>query len=471
MLETNRGLIMTRQTYRVEKDSMGEVQVPADALYAAQTQRAVENFPVSGLPMPRAMIRSLGLIKAACAAANAELGLMENSMADAIQAAAQEVAEGHHDYHFPIDIFQTGSGTSSNMNANEVIANLASTHLGNKVHPNDHVNMGQSSNDVIPTAIHVSGCLLAHEMLLPALQHLADTIAKRRPELTDVVTTGRTHLMDAMPVTLAQELSGWESQVRLGAARVADALKRLQALPQGGTAVGSGINAHPEFGRLVAANLARATGIPFIRKDNLFEGLSAQDAAVEMSGQLKTVAVSLTKIANDLRWMNSGPLAGLAEIALPSLQPGSSIMPGKVNPVIPEAVCMVCAQVIGNDQTITIGGQAGNFQLNVMLPVIAYNLCQSTEILATASRLLADKAIAGFTVNEARLKAALELNPILVTAMNAVIGYEKGAKIAKKAYKEGRPIKDVAREMTDLSEADLARLLDPLTLTKGGIQT
>jgi fumarate hydratase, class II len=462
---------MSDTKFRVEKDSMGEVQVPADALYAAQTQRAVDNFPISGLPMPRAMIRALGLIKSAAAAANAELGLMEQSMAEAIQIAAREVAEGRHDQHFPIDIFQTGSGTSSNMNANEVIANLAANHLGGKVHPNDHVNMGQSSNDVIPAAIHVSGCLLAHEELLPALQHLADVIAERGRDLTEVVTTGRTHLMDAMPVTLAQELSGWETQVRFGAARVTDALQRLHALPQGGTAVGTGINAHTEFGRLVAANLAKASGIPFTRKDNLFEGLSAQDAAVEMSGQLKTVAVSLTKIANDLRWMNSGPLAGLAEIALPSLQPGSSIMPGKVNPVIPEAVCMVCAQVIGNDLTITLGGQSGNFQLNVMLPVIAYNLCQSTEILATASRLLADKAIAGFSVNEEKLQAALDLNPILVTAMNAVIGYEKGAEIAKKAYKEGRPIKEVAMEMTDLSEAELARLLDPMTLTKGGIQS
>lgn len=462
---------MSDTKFRVEKDSMGEVKVPTDALYAAQTQRAVENFPVSGIHMPRAMIRALGLIKAAAASANAELGLMEQPMAAAIQAAAAEVAEGRHDQHFPIDIFQTGSGTSSNMNANEVIANLASVHLGGMVHPNDHVNMGQSSNDIIPTAIHVSACLLAHEELLPALQHLADVIGVRSRDLAEVVTTGRTHLMDAMPVTLGQELSGWEAQIRLGEARVRDALQRLQALPQGGTAVGTGINAHQEFGRLVAAHLAKATGVPFTRKDNLFEGLSAQDAAVELSGQLKTVAVSLTKIANDLRWMNSGPLAGLAEIALPSLQPGSSIMPGKVNPVIPEAVCMVCAQVIGNDLTVTIGGQAGNFQLNVMLPVIAYNLCQSTEILATASRLLADKAIAGFTVNDDRLKAALDLNPILVTAMNAVIGYEKGAEIAKRAYKEGRPIKEVAREMTDLSDEELSRLLDPMTLTKGGIQS
>ncbi len=384
---------MTDKKFRTEKDSMGEVQVPADALYAAQTQRAIDNFPVSGLTMPRAVIRALGLIKAATAAANARLGLLDQTMSDAIQAAANEVAEGQHDAHFPIDIFQTGSGTSSNMNSNEVIARLATDKLGASVHPNDHVNMGQSSNDVIPTAIHVSGCLLAQQALLPALRHLADTIGSRAEELANVVTTGRTHLMDAMPVTLGQELSGWETQVRHGIARVESALARLQELPQGGTAVGTGINAHPDFGRLVAEELQQATGIAFSRKDNLFEGLSSQDAAVEMSGQLKTIAVSLMKIANDLRWMNSGPLAGLAEIALPSLQPGSSIMPGKVNPVIPESVCMVCAQVIGNDTTMTVAGQSGNFQLNVMLPVIAYNLCQSTEILANSSRLLADSAI------------------------------------------------------------------------------
>lgn len=460
---------MSKQTYRTEKDSMGEVQVPANALYAAQTQRAVDNFPISGLLMPRTMIRALGLIKSAAAAVNASLGLMDKSMCDAIQAAAREVADGRHDAHFPIDIFQTGSGTSSNMNSNEVIARLATEKLGQVVHPNDHVNMGQSSNDVIPTAIHVSGCLLAHEALMPSLSHLADTIGKRANELENVVTTGRTHLMDAMPVTLGQELSGWETQVRHGSARVQSALERLQGLPQGGTAVGTGINAPPDFGRLVAEELARQTGIPFSRKDNLFEGLSSQDAAVEMSGQLKTIAVSLMKIANDLRWMNSGPLAGLAEIALPSLQPGSSIMPGKVNPVIPEAVCMVCAQVIGNDTTVTVAGQAGNFQLNVMLPVIAYNLCQSTEILANAARVLADNAMDGFTVNEERLQASLGLNPILVTSLNAVIGYEQGAKIAKTAYAEGRPVKDVAREMTDLSDAELDRLLDPAELAKGGI--
>ncbi len=461
---------MSKQDYRVEKDSMGGVRVPRDALYAAQTQRAVDNFPISGLRMPRAFIEAIGLIKAAAARANQDLGLMEKPMAKAIQAAALEVSKGRHDAQFPVDVFQTGSGTSPNMNANEVIANLASQRLGAKVHPNDHVNMGQSSNDVVPTAIHVAGCLLATRDLIPALEHLADTIARRAAKLKSVVKTGRTHLMDALPVTMAQELSGWETQVRHGIERVHAALERLSAIPQGGSAVGTGLNAHPEFGARVAAELTSLTGVPFKSKGNYFEGLSSQDAAVEMSGQLKTIAVSLTKIANDLRWMNSGPLAGLAEISLPDLQPGSSIMPGKVNPVIPEAVCMVCAQVIGNDLTIAIGGQSGNFQLNVMLPVIAYNLCQSIEILANASRLLADKAIAGFTVNRARLNEALDRNPILVTALNAVIGYEQGAKIAKRAYKANKPILEVARAMTRLSEKELKRLLDPAELTRGGIR-
>ena len=459
-----------KNEYRIEKDSMGEVRVPADALYGAQTQRAVDNFPVSGLTLPRSLVRAMGLVKAAAAASNLELGLIESDMAEAIQGAANEVAKGNHDQHFPVDIFQTGSGTSSNMNSNEVIAHLASQRLGRKVHPNDHVNMGQSSNDVFPTAIHVSGCLLITEELLPALDHLANTIKGRMDELKDTVITGRTHLMDAMPVTMGQELSGWENQIRKDQQRITSALTRLSELTLGGTAVGTGINAHPEFGKKVAEHLSRLTNTRFTTKDNYFEGLSTQDAAVEMSGQLKTLAVSLMKIANDLRWMNSGPLAGLAEIALPSLQPGSSIMPGKVNPVIPESVCMVCAQVIGNDLTITLGGQSGNFQLNVMLPVIAYNLAQSIEILANVSRLLADKAIKGFTVNHEQINKALERNPILVTALNAVIGYEKGAEIAKKAYAQGRPIKEVAKEMTKLSDAELDRLLDPLELTKGGIK-
>jgi fumarate hydratase, class II len=460
---------VAEQQYRTEKDSMGELKVPAEALYGAQTQRAVDNFPISGLIMPRGFIRALGLIKAACARANRELGLMDDAMAEAIASSAQQVAAGDYDEHFPVDVFQTGSGTSTNMNANEVIARLASTPHGARVHPNDHVNMSQSSNDVIPTAIHVSACLALHEELLPALKALTETLTRKGKEVEGIVKTGRTHLMDAMPVRLDQELSAWETQLRYGIARLESTLPRLRQLAQGGTAVGTGINAHPDFAGAVARELSKATGFEFEPKPNPFEGLSSQDTAVELSGQLKTVAVSLMKIANDLRWMNSGPLAGLAEIALPTLQPGSSIMPGKVNPVIPEAVTMVCAQVIGNDVTITVAGQAGNFQLNVMLPVIAYNLLQSIQLLASAARVLADRAIAGFTVNEDNIKAALDRNPILVTALNGVIGYEQGAAIAKRAYAEGRPVLDVAREMTALSEEELRKLLDPAQLTYGGI--
>ncbi len=461
---------MSKKKVRIEKDSMGEVEVPASARYGAQTQRAVDNFPISGLTMPRAFIRALGLIKGATATANRDLGLLDDAMCRAIEAGAEEVQGGRHDEQFPIDVFQTGSGTSTNMNSNEVIAQLASEKLGSAVHPNDHVNMGQSSNDVIPTAIHVSACLQLSEQLVPALDHLIATLAQRAAELEDVVKTGRTHLMDAMPVRMGQELGGWAAQMRSGRERIDASLPRLSALALGGSAVGTGINAHEEFGPRVAAILAELTGIPFVSGSDHFQDLSSQDAALEMSGQLKTIAAGLMKIANDLRWMNSGPLAGLAEIQLPSLQPGSSIMPGKVNPVIPEAVAMACAQVMGNDTTITVAAQSGNFQLNVMLPVVAYNLLQSIEILASSARVLADEAIAGFTVNRAQLERALDRNPILVTALNSVIGYEKGAAIAKKAYSQARPVIDVAMEMTDLSEAELRRLLDPLELTKGGIR-
>ena len=460
---------MESNRYRIEKDSMGDVRVPIDALYSAQTQRAVENFPVSGITLPRSVIRALGLIKAALAGTNGELGLLEGDMTTAIISSALEVADGRYDSQFPLDIFQTGSGTSSNMNCNEVIATLATRRLGEIVHPNDHVNLGQSSNDVIPTAIHVSASLLLHEQLLPALEHLAKTLSDKSRQLQDVIKTGRTHLMDAMPLTMGQEVGGWESQIRNGIARLEDASKRLDMLPQGGTAVGTGINAHPQLAALFIRKLSELTGITFVPKTDFFEGLSTQDAAVEMSGQLKTLAVSLMKISNDLRWMNSGPLAGLGEIVLPALQPRSSIMPGKVKTVKPEAVCMVCAQVIGNDTTITVAGQSGNFQLNVMLPVIAYNLGQSIEILANASRLLADKAIRDFTVNQTQLDAALARNPILVTALNLVIGYELGARIAKEAYARHLPIRDVARELSGLSEGDLDRLLDPAALVKGGI--
>jgi fumarate hydratase, class II len=456
--------------FRVERDSMGELKVPASALWGAQTQRAVQNFPISGIPMPPAFVRALGLIKWAAADANRSLKLLPAPIAKAIQTAALEVADGKHLDQFPIDVFQTGSGTSSNMNANEVIAKLATQALGKPVHANDHVNMCQSSNDVIPSAIHVSAALEITGKLLPALEHLQKTIDKKAKNVAGVVKTGRTHLMDAMPVRLDQELSGWSAQILSNVFRLKGTLPRLTGLAQGGTAVGTGINAHPEFSAKFNAALAKRTGVAFHPLDNFFEAMSSQDTAVEVSGQLKTTAVSLMKIANDLRWMNSGPLAGLAEIALPALQPGSSIMPGKVNPVIPEAVAMVAAQVVGNDATITIAGQSGNFQLNVMLPVVALNLLQSIELLANAARVLADSAIAGFAVNQGRLDDALDRNPILVTALNPVIGYEKGAAVAKQAYKEGRPIREVAEQETDLSAAELKRLLDPLELTKGGIK-
>ncbi|MCB1019380.1 MAG: class II fumarate hydratase, partial [Acidobacteria bacterium] len=417
----------------------------------------------------RTFIRALGLIKGAAAYVNSELGFLESKTSEAIQAAALEVEEGKHDRHFPLDIFQTGSGTSTNMNANEVIANLASVRLGSKVHPNDHVNMGQSSNDVIPTAIHVAAYLEVAETLLPGLEHLQRMLEKRAGELDGIVKTGRTHLMDAMPVRVSQEVGGWAAQIEQGIARVRGALPRVAALAQGGTAVGTGVNAHREFGARVAKRLQEKTRLPFTASKNYFVSLSTQDAAVELSGQMKTVAVSMMKISNDLRWMNSGPQAGIADIALPSLQPGSSIMPGKVNPVIPEAAAMVCAQVIGNDLTITIGGQSGNFQLNVMLPVIAHNLIESARLLGNVARLLADKAIAGFTVNEARVTEMVDKNPILVTALNSIIGYETGAAIAKKAYKENRRLKDVALEMTELSAEELDRLLDPRKMTEGGV--
>ena len=454
---------------RIEKDLLGEREVPADALHGIHTERAVENFPISGLTMPREFIRALGLIKSAAAQANADLGHLKKTQAKAIRKAAERVAGGEFDAHFPIDVFQTGSGTSSNMNANEVIAHVAAA-AGCQVHPNDDVNNGQSSNDVIPTAIQLSAALLVSEKLLPALKHLQRTLDKRARELAKVAKTGRTHLMDAMPVTFGQELECWSAQVASNIARLNDALVRVRKLPQGGTAVGTGINADPKLGKAVATELSRMTGVRFESASNLFEGISTQDAAVELSGQLKTLAVGLMKMANDLRWMNSGPLAGIGEIELPALQPGSSIMPGKVNPVIPEAMAMVCAQVIGNDTTITIAGQSGNFQLNVMLPVVALNLLQSIEILANAVMALADKAIAGFKVRSENIRSALDRNPILVTALNSVIGYDLGAATAKQAYKEGRPIIDVALETTKLSRKDLLRLLDPLLLTRGGIK-
>jgi fumarate hydratase class II len=459
----------SKQAFRIEHDSMGELQVPAEALWGAQTQRAVQNFPVSGRPMPRGFIRALGLIKAAAAEVNAGLGLLPKAKSAAIRKAALEVANGDHDAHFPIDVYQTGSGTSSNMNANEVIATLATRAGKAKVHPNDDVNLGQSSNDVVPTAIRVSAELAVHEDLVPALRHLRKTVEHKAKSLRSVVKTGRTHLMDAMPLTFAQEFGAWAAQLASAEARIGDASKRMRRLPIGGTAIGTGINADPRYGKAMAKALSTLAGTKFESAADKFEGIASQDDSVELSGQLNALAVALMKMSNDLRWMNSGPLAGLGEIELPALQPGSSIMPGKVNPVIPEAVAMVAAQVIGNDATITIGGQAGNFQLNVMLPVIAYNLLQSIGILANVSVLLADKAIAGFKVNKAHVNQALARNPILVTALNPVIGYEKGAATAKQAYKQKRPILDVALETTGLSKAELQKLLDPTALTRGGI--
>jgi len=463
--------------FRVEKDSMGELNVPANAAYGAQTQRAVDNFPISGMTMPKEFIQALALVKQACANANHQLGDLDDVRRNAISAICDDIIQGELFDQFPLDVFQTGSATSTNMNVNEVIANLASKAIvderddmlsGGKIHPNDHVNMSQSSNDVIPTTIHVSAAIACQQQLLPAMKHLISEIDKKAASVAHIVKTGRTHLMDAMPVSLGQELSAWSAQLRSAVSNIEQSLPAIQRLAIGGTAVGSGINAKEEFGDLVAEKLSGSTGISFKVADNRFAALSSQDAAVALSGQLKALATSLMKISNDLRWMNSGPLAGIGEIALPALQPGSSIMPGKVNPVIPEATAMVCAHVIGNDMTITIAGQSGNFQLNVMLPLIAYNLLQSIEILSNTSMLLADKAIAGFSVNENNIKSALAKNPILVTALNSVIGYELGAKIAKAAYADCRSVLDVAVELTDLSREELEKLLAPEKLIHGG---
>ena len=455
--------------YRIEKDSMGELQVPGDALYGAQTQRAINNFPISGLTMPVAFIKTVALIKQTAAKVNVELDVLDSARGNAIIQAAEQIIQGEHAEQFPIDIFQTGSGTSTNMNVNEVLAHLASEISPETVGANDHVNMGQSSNDVIPTAIHISTAIECQRQLLPALEHLANTIETKAVECRDFTKTGRTHLMDAMPMTLQQELGAWALQIRNGIARVNSALPRVQKLAQGGTAVGTGINAHPEFAHKFASTMSDVTHIAFSPNDSFFESLSCQDAIVELSGQLKTIAVSLMKIANDLRWMNSGPLAGLGEIELTALQPGSSIMPGKVNPVIPEATAMVAAQVIGNDATITIAGQSGSFQLNVMLPVIAYNILQSIDIISQVSITLADTAIADFRVRDDNLQQALTRNPILVTALNPIIGYAKAAEVAKSAYKQGRPIIDVAEEMTDIPRAELEKILEPKHLAEGGV--
>ena len=458
--------------HRIEKDSMGEVKVPKNAYYGAQTQRAVDNFPVSDLRFSRGFIEALGLIKKNAAKVNTDLGELDKDIATAIQKAANEVSQGKFDDDFAIDIFQTGSGTSTNMNANEIIANraneLKNDGVETTIHPNDHVNYGQSSNDVIPSSIRVAAVLAVKKNLIPALEQLQEAFRQKGDEFADVVKTGRTHLMDAMPVTIKQEFDGYARQLELGVERLESTLERLTELPQGGTAVGTGLNTNPEFGAKIAEALSEETGFEFNEAEDHFEAQSTVDAPVELSSQLKTIAVGLMKIGNDLRWMNSGPNSGLGEITLEALQPGSSIMPGKINPVIEESLTMVCAQVIGNDSTITVAGQAGNFELNVMLPVVAHNLLESIKILGNAVRNLADRSVSRLTVNKERVADMVGRNPVLVTALNPIIGYDKAAKIAKKAFADGRPVKDVAREMTDLSDEELDQALDPIKMTKGG---
>jgi len=455
---------------RIEKDSLGEMQVPAAALWGPQTQRAVENFPISGRPLPPAFVHTLGLIKAAAARVNRELGLLDAKLADAIEKAANEVAEGRWDAEFPIDVFQTGSGTSSNMNANEVIARLASRASGLKVHANDHVNFGQSSNDVIPTALHVSAVVQIERDLLPSLARLWKALDEKARAFEDVIKTGRTHLMDATPIRLGQEVSGYASQVQHGIARVKATLPDLRELAIGGTAVGTGLNTHPEFGRRMAAEIGKLAGTTFSEATNHFEAQGAQDGACWASGALNSVAASLMKIANDVRLMNSGPRCGLAEIALPAIQPGSSIMPGKVNPVVCEAVTMVAAQVMGNHVAVTVGAQWGQLDLNVMLPVMAKNLLESIALLAAASRVFADKAIAGLVANADTCRDYIEISPSMATALNPLIGYDMAAEIAKRSFKEKRPVRELAREMTKLSAAEIDAALDPARQTKPGLE-
>ncbi|MFB9514162.1 class II fumarate hydratase [Streptomyces purpureus] len=456
--------------YRTERDSMGEVRVPAHAKWRAQTQRAVENFPVSGQRLERAHIRALAQIKAAAAKVNAELGVLDKDIAAAIADAAAEVADGRWDDHFPVDVFQTGSGTSSNMNTNEVLATLATERLGREVHPNDHVNASQSSNDVFPSSIHIAATAAVTHDLIPALEHLAASLERKSAEFSGVVKAGRTHLMDATPVTLGQEFGGYAAQVRYGVERLTASLPRLAELPLGGTAVGTGINTPAGFSAAVIDEVARATGLPLTEARDHFEAQGARDGLVETSGQLRTIAVGLTKISNDLRWMASGPRTGLAEINLPDLQPGSSIMPGKVNPVIPEAVLMVAAQVTGNDTTVATAGAAGNFELNVMLPVMAKNLLESIRLLANASRLLADRTVDGITANAERAREYAESSPSVVTPLNKYIGYEEAAKVAKKSLVERRTIREVVLdsgyvEQGLLTVEQLDEALDVLRMT------
>ena len=458
------------QSFRIEKDSLGEVKVPKKALWGAQTQRAIENFPISGIkfkfPFGRSFIKALGLIKYSAAVANQDLGNLTIKKANALKASSKMVISGEVDEHFPLDVFQTGSGTSTNMNANEVIANLASKKLGEAVSPNDDVNMSQSSNDTIPTAICISALLDMEELLMPGLDTLIREIDEKAKKLKGTIKTGRTHLMDAMPIDFAQELSGWSAQLKSCKTAIVSANKRMMELPQGGTAIGTGVNSHKNFSKNFCEALDKVSGLKVKPASNLFQGLSSQDNAAELSSTLKNLSLVLMKICNDLRWMNSGPLTGLSDIELEALQPGSSIMPGKVNPVIPEAVSMACADVLGNDLTISVAVQNGNFQLNVMLPVIAYNLLKSINLLGNCMPLLAKKCIKSFKVNKKSVQENLNRNPILVTALNPIIGYKKAAEIAKKAYKEQRAIIDVAEEMTTIERKELESLLDPKNLIK-----
>ncbi|TDE09092.1 class II fumarate hydratase [Jiangella asiatica] len=462
---------MSDEEYRIEHDTMGEVRVPAAAKYRAQTQRAVENFPVSGTRIERSLIHALATIKGAAARVNADLGVLDADLAKAIHEAAAEVARGDFDEDFPIDVFQTGSGTSSNMNTNEVIATLATTRLGQPVHPNDHVNASQSSNDVFPTAIHVAATGAVVTDLVPALQHLERGLARKSAEFAGIVKSGRTHLMDATPVTLGQEFGGYAAQVAYGVERLQATLPRVAEVPLGGTAVGTGINTPPGFAAAVIERIAAETGLPITEARNHFEAQGARDGLVELSGQLRTIAVSLYKVSNDVRWMGSGPRAGLAEIALPDLQPGSSIMPGKVNPVIPEALCMVCAQVVGNDAAVAFAGAAGNFELNVMLPVIARNVLESVRLLSNIARLFADRCVAGIEANEDRAREYAESSPSIVTPLNRYIGYEEAAKVAKQALAERKTIRQVVIERGyvdkgQLTEEQLDDALDVLSMTR-----
>ncbi|NKE60528.1 class II fumarate hydratase [Lentzea sp. PSKA42] len=463
---------MSEQEYRVEHDTMGEVRVPIDALWRAQTQRAVENFPISGRGLERAQIRALGLLKAAAARVNAQLGVLPDDVASAIANAADEVASGQWDAHFPVDVFQTGSGTSSNMNANEVIATLATRSLGRDVHPNDHVNASQSSNDTFPTTLRVAATEAVVQDVIPAFEHLLGVLESRAAEWSDLVKSGRTHLMDAVPITLGQEAGAWAAQVRYSVERLQSSVPRLAELPIGGTAVGSGLNAPAEFGSRVASELAAATGLPLVEARDHFEAQATQDGVVEISGQLRACAVALFKIANDLRWLGSGPRTGLGELALPDLQPGSSIMPGKVNPVISEATMMVVAQVIGNDATVAFAGSQGNFQLNVMLPVIARNVLESSRLLAAVARLLADKALAGAVPAVDQMREYAESSPSIVTPLNRYIGYEEAASIAKQSLKERKTIREVVLERghvpSKLTEEQLDAALDVLHMARGG---